>query len=134
MKMREVVLRAIARKITWNQAADILGISYSSMESMRQLYKKRGYDGFWVRANHRPRQKNVPLATVEQVLLLYQEKYSRLSVRSFHEKLQAKHGISLSYEWIERALHEAGLVEDFKPVHTSLGRPAVPEPQNRRGG
>ncbi len=133
MKMREVVLRAIARKITWNQAADILGISYSSMESMRQLYKKRGYDGFCVRANHRPHQKNVPLATVEQVLRLYQEKYSQLSVRSFHEKLQAKHGISLSYEWIEQALHEAGLVGGAPPVHAQLNWPVAPEPQNGRG-
>jgi hypothetical protein len=103
VKMREVVLRAIAKKLTWNQAADILGISYSSMESMRRLYQKRGYDGFWVRANHRPRQKNVPLATVERVFLLYQEKYFHLSARSFHEKLRSEHRIFVSYEWMAQA-------------------------------
>src|ERR1700683_3996547 len=108
MKVREGVLRAIARKITWSQAADILGISYSSMERMRRLYERRGYDGFWVRTNHRPHQKSVPLATVEHVLLLYQEKYPRLSVRSFCKKLRDEHGVSLSDEWIAQALNEAG--------------------------
>ena len=111
MKMRQVILRAIARTITWNQAADILGTSYSAMERLRQLYRRRGYDGFWVRAipkHHR----QVPLATVEEVFLLYQEKYSRLSVRSFYQKLVKKHDIHLSYEWISRALHESGLVAE----------------------
>ena len=107
-------MRAIARKITWNQAADVLGTSYSAMERLRQLYTKRGYDGFWVRRFRGPRQKHVPLATVERVLLLYQEKYSRLNARCFYERLQKKHGIDLSYEWIEQALHEAGLVEETR--------------------
>jgi hypothetical protein len=79
MKMREVVLRAIARKITWDRAADVLGISYSAMERLRQLYGRRGYDGLWVRAIGKPRQKSVPLEAVEEVFLLYQEKYSHLS-------------------------------------------------------
>ena len=110
MKRREVILRAIAGTITWNQAADVLGISHLAMERLRQLYARRGYDGFWNRRFRGPRQKHVPLATVEQVLLLYQERYFHLSVRSFCEKLQKKHGIDLSCEWLSQALHEAGLV------------------------
>jgi transposase len=109
MKMREVVLRAIAGKITWNQAADVLGISDSAMQRLRQLYRRRGYDGFWDRACKR-QNHNVPLATVEQVFLLYQQKYPHLSVRSFYPKLAKRHGIHLSYEWVSQALHEAGLV------------------------
>jgi transposase len=115
MKMREVVLRAVARKITWNQAADVLGISYSAMERLRQLYGRRGYDGFWVRATGGPRQRQVALETVEKVLLLYQRRYSHISLRSFHEKLKEKHGIDLSYEWVAQAVREAGLIADPLP-------------------
>ena len=118
MKMREVVLRAIAKKITWDQAADVLGTSYSAMDRLRRLYKRRGYDGFWVRASRKPPLPHVPLATVEKVLLLYQEKYSHLDARSFHEKLSKKHGIHLSYHWVEQALREAGLVAET-PSHLS---------------
>jgi hypothetical protein len=110
MKMREVILRAIAKKITWVQAADVLGISYPAMERLRRLYKRRGYDGHWVRSSRKPALPQVPLAIVEHVLLLYQEKYSRLDDRAFHRKLRETHHISLNYHWLKQALHEAGLI------------------------
>jgi transposase len=111
MKAREVILRAVARKITWDQAADVLGISYFAMERLRQLYAR---DGLWVRSIRKPRHKWVPLATVEAVLLLYQQENSRLSVRSFYEKLPRKHRIHVSYEWVAQALREAGLLAETR--------------------
>ena len=47
---------------------------------------------------------------VEKVLALYREKYFDLNVQHFHEKLQAEHGIGLSYTWVKQALQGAGLV------------------------
>jgi len=44
-------------------------------------------------------------------LRLYQERYFDLSVRHFHEKLQAEHAIELSYTWVKQALQGAGLVQ-----------------------
>jgi len=38
------------------------------------------------------------------------EKYFDLNVQHFHEKLQAEHGIELSYTWVKQALQGAGLV------------------------
>jgi hypothetical protein len=55
------------------------------------------------------------LETVEKVLLLYQRRYSHISLRSFHEKLKEKHGIDLSYEWVAQAVREAGLIADPLP-------------------
>jgi len=52
----------------------------------------------------------VPVATVENVFALYREKYFDLNVQHFHEKLQAQHGIELSYTWVKQALQGAGLV------------------------
>src|SRR5262249_35003652 len=37
-------------------------------------------------------------------------KYFDLNVQHFHEKLQAEHGIQLSYTWVKQALQGAGLV------------------------
>jgi hypothetical protein len=61
----------------------------------------------------------VPLAVVEQVLGLYQEKYFDLNVRHFHEKLREQHAIRLSYTWVKKALQGAGLVrrERKRGVH-----------------
>ena len=59
----------------------------------------------------RPSSKRVPLATVEQVLGLYRERYFDLNVQHFHEKLRQEHGIGLSYTWVKQALQGAGMVK-----------------------
>jgi transposase len=110
MKVQEVILRAMAKKITWWQAAEIIGISDRSMRRWRERYEQHGYDGLIDRRRGRPSEKRVPLATVEQVLGLYREQYFDLNVRHFHEKLVEVHGIQLSYTWVKQALQGAGLV------------------------
>jgi hypothetical protein len=119
MKMREVVLRAIAKKITWDQAADILGMSHSAMWRLRGLYQRRGYDGFWVRATRKPGGLPVPLSDLEKVLLLYQQRYSHLDPRSFQKILSKKHSIHLDCDWLSQALREAGLTSQTQdhPEH-----------------
>src|SRR5947199_3654848 len=110
MKVREVILRAMAKRITWWQAAEIIGISDRHMRRWRERYEAFGYDGLFDRRRGTPSPKRVPLAQVEQVLGLYREKYFDLNVRHFHEKLQQEHGIELSYTWVKMALQGAGLV------------------------
>lgn len=109
MKVQEVILRAIAKKITWWQAAEIIGISDRSMRRWRERYEEFGYDGLFDRRRGQPSPQRVPLATVERVLSLYRGQYFDLNVRHFHEKL-AKHEIDLSYTWVKLALQGAGLV------------------------
>jgi transposase len=43
MKVQEVTLRAMAKRINWWQAAEILGISDRSMRRWRERYQERGY-------------------------------------------------------------------------------------------
>ena len=110
MKVQEVMLRAWARKITWWQAAEIVGISDRHMRRIRERYEEFGYDGLFDRRRGKPSPKRVPVATVEKVLALYREKYFDLNVRHFHEKLSEQHQMDLSYTWVKSALQGAGLV------------------------
>jgi len=110
MKVQEVILRAMAKKITWWQAAEILGISDRSMRRWRERYEEGGYDGLFDRRKGKPSPKRLPVAVVEQVLGLYRDRYFDLNVRHFHEKLQSEHEIELSYTWVKLALQGAGLV------------------------
>ena len=111
MKVQEVILRAMAKKITWWQAAEIAGMSDRQMRRLRWRYENYGYDGLLDRRRgRRARGDVVPLALAEQVLGLYREKYYDLNVRHFHEKLGEQHGITLSYTWVKLALQGAGLV------------------------
>jgi transposase len=110
MKVQEVILRAMAKKITWWQAAEIIGISDRQMRRWRERLEEFGYDGLFDRRRGQPSPKRVPVATVEQVLGLYRDRYFDLNVQHFHEKLGAQHGIQLSYTWVKQALQGAGLV------------------------
>ena len=119
MKVQEVILRAMAKKISWWQAAEIIGLSDRQMRRLHWRYREFGYDGLLDRRVGKPSPKRVPLALVEQVLALYQEKYFDLNVRHFHEKLREQHAIRLSYTWVKKALQGAGLVrrERKRGVH-----------------
>jgi transposase len=110
MKVQDVMLQAMAKKITWWQAAEILGISDRHMRRWRERYLEEGYDGLFDRRRGKPSHRRVPVATVEKVFALYREKYFDLNVQHFHEKLQVEHGIELSYTWLKQALQGAGLV------------------------
>jgi hypothetical protein len=47
MKVQEVILRATAKKITWGQAAEIIGISDRSMRRWRERLEEFDYEGLF---------------------------------------------------------------------------------------
>ena len=129
MKVQEVILRAIGKRITWWQAAEIIGISERQMRRWHRRYDEHGYNGLTDRRRGRVSERQVPLATAEEVLRLYQEQYFDFNVRHFHEKLVAEHDIKLSYTWVKLALQGAGLVKKGRKrgVHRKR-RPRRPLP------
>lgn len=110
MKVQEVIMRAIAKRITWLEAADILRWSPRTLRRWRWRYEHYGYDGLYDRRKRRPSPKRVPMKQAERVLELYRQKYAGYNVKHFHEKLRDKHQIQLSYQWVKVALQTAGLV------------------------
>src|ERR1700746_2622879 len=110
MKIQEVILGAMAGKMTWFQAAEILGFTDRHLRRMRERYQEFGYDGLFDRRRGKPSPKRVAVAVVEKVLGLYREQYFDLKVRHFHEKLQEEHQVEISYSWGEGLLQGAGIV------------------------
>lgn len=49
MKVQEVILRAMAKRMNWWQAAEILGMSYRQMRRWRERYERFGYLGLFDR-------------------------------------------------------------------------------------
>lgn len=103
MKLQDVLLKAIAKKITWWEAAEIIGVSDRTMRRWRERLETEGYSGLADRRKGKPSDKRIALKTVEEVLRLYRERY-------FDLKLRQEHGIELSYTWVQKALQGAGLV------------------------
>src|SRR5213080_1061450 len=110
MKLQDVLLKAMAKKISWLSAAEIIGVTPRTMRRWRARLEQDGYSGLRDRRKGKASFRRVPLKTCEDVLRLYQQEYFDFNVRHFHEKLQEEHGIELSYSWVKQALQGAGLV------------------------
>lgn len=110
MKRQEIILRAYAKKITWIEAADILGMSYRHLQRVREKYEERGFDGLHDARVGKESPRRAPVAVVEEVLRLYREEYFDFSVAHFHEKLTEKHAIEMSYTWVKNLLQGSGLI------------------------
>jgi transposase len=111
MKLQDVILKAMAKKITWMAAAEIAGVTDRTMRRIRQRYQEFGYNGLFDQRRGKRSVHRVPLEIAEKVLALYQEKYFDLNVRHFQEKLREEEQIELSYTWVYQALVGAGLVQ-----------------------
>ena len=127
MKVQEVFMQAMAKKITWMQAAEIMGVTDRTMRRWKRRHEKYGYvlDQRWGRGS----EKKVAVEMIEKVLALYRDRYFDFSVRHFHEKLRTEHDIQLSYTWVKKALQASGLVAKSRErrVHRKK-RPRRPLP------
>lgn len=110
MKLQDVILKAMAKKITWWDAAEIIGVSDRTMRRWRERMETEGYSGLGDGRKGQPSLRRIPVAVAEQVLGLYKETYYDLNIKHFHDKLQTEHGIKISYTWVQLALQGAGLI------------------------
>jgi transposase len=110
MKLQDVILKAMAKKISWLEAAEIAGVRDRTIRRIRDRYQEFGYDGLFDQRRGKRSIHRIPMQTAEEVLRLYREVYFDLNMRHFHEKLRDEHKIVLSYTWVQKALQGAGLV------------------------
>lgn len=111
MTRKEVILKAINKKINWIQAADILGVTPRHMRRLKKRWESHGYNGLKGYRGGKPRCRRIPLKVIEELCRLKKETYPDFSVRHFYEYATEKHKLGLSYNWTRIVLEEAGIVE-----------------------
>jgi transposase len=109
MKRQEVICRALAKTLTWLQAADILGIDPRSLRRWRARYEAGGVLALYDR-RQLPSRHKAPVVEVQRILCLYRERYQGWNVRHFYRFARRAHAVRLSYSFVKLALQEAGLV------------------------
>src|SRR5580704_16844520 len=62
MKIQEVVLKAMAGKLKWWEAAEIIGVTDRTMRRWRERYQEHGYSGLWDHRKRSPSPKRIPEA------------------------------------------------------------------------
>jgi hypothetical protein len=111
MTRKEVIVRAIAKELTWIQAAEICGITPRQMRRLKGHYERHGYGGLVDGRGGKTRRKRIPVATIERLCQLRREQYAEFSVQHFWEKATEEHQLKISYTWAKLALQAAGLAE-----------------------
>src|SRR5215211_4522068 len=74
MKVQEVILRAVAKKITWIQAAEILGVTPRHMRRWKEKYEQFGFHALFDGRRGKASPRRVPSAVLDEVLRLYRER------------------------------------------------------------
>lgn len=114
MKANDVILSAMAGKISWMDVEEILDVTDRTVRRMRERMKKYGIQGLFDRRKKLPSPKRADAAEVQKVLDLwkeYQDGTSDFSVRHLHEILRDKHGVDFSYTFVKDILQGAGYVK-----------------------
>jgi helix-turn-helix protein len=115
MKVQEVILRAIDGKLTWPQAADILGCSPRTIRRLRWKLQHDGYNGLFDRRRQVPSPKRAPVDEIQRVLALYRDRYQGFNVRHFCQLARRQHDVRFCYAFVKKALQTAGLVAKHRP-------------------
>lgn len=111
MTRQEVVMKAVAGRLTWLQAADILGITGRQVRRLHSKYRTYGVNAVVDHRGGKDRKRRVPLEVLHELFRLRREKYPDFSVKHFHEHVTERHGMKMSYTYCKRVLQEAGLAE-----------------------
>ena len=115
MTRQEIILRAYAKKISWIEAAEVLGMSCRHLRRIKEKYEEVGFEGLFDGRRGKPSPRRIRVETVEEVLRLYREEYFDFNVTHFVEKLKEEHSIELSYTWVKDLLQGSGLVAKERP-------------------
>ena len=111
MKFRDVIVQAMDGKLTWWQAAEILGVTTRTMRRWRRRYQQYGVSGLQDQRRVDRSPHGVPEAEVKRWLRLYRERYRGFNVRHFYARMRRDQGCVWSYTVVRRALQAAGLVK-----------------------
>lgn len=110
MKVQEIILKAKAGKLSWLQAADILGWSPRRLRRWRARYDKDGSRALVDRRRQTPSARSVSEREMGRVVELYQGKYASMNARHFHETVCREHDVVMSYTKVKTVLQQAGLI------------------------
>jgi transposase len=109
MKLQEVLMRTLSGKLSWLQAADILGMEPRSLRRWRARFEAGGAIALYDR-RRLPSPRKAPALEVQRIVRLYRERFVGWNVRHFYRFARRDHAVTLSYSFVKLALQEAGLV------------------------
>jgi len=114
LRFEEALERYRKRRLTADEAGEVLGMSGRHFRRMVVRYDEEGVEGLRDRRLGRPSPRRAPAGELTRMQILYQERYHDFTVKHFHEQLQKRHDYKLGYTVTRLALQASGLAAKTK--------------------
>ena len=111
MRFEDVYTSWEEKRLTQEQAAELLGVCARSFRRYVTRYEEEGIDGLIDRRIGEVSHRLAPVDEVLRLETLYRERYDGWNVKHFHERYQGYHKGERSYTWVKNKLQEAGLIQ-----------------------
>ncbi len=114
LRFEEALERYRKRRLTADEAGEVLGMSGRHFRRMVVRYDEEGVEGLRDRRLGRRSPRRAPAGELTRMQILYQERYRDFTVKHFHEQLQKRHDYKLGYTVTRLALQASGLAVKAK--------------------
>ena len=114
MRFEDIYGRFEKKRLTTQEASELLGISVSSFYRKRERFEKEGFEGVYDLRLGKASPHRAADAEVKRITKIYADKYRGFSVKHFHEFACREHGLKYGYTWTKTRLEKAGLVRKSK--------------------
>jgi len=110
VRFEEALERFKQRRLTAEEAGELLGMSGRHFRRVRDRYDEEGVEGLRDRRIGKMSPRRAPAAELKRMQGLYRDHYPDFNLKHFHEQLVKRHGYKLSYTVTRLSLQAAGLV------------------------
>lgn len=111
MRVKDTVAKAMAGLITWKEVEHVLCCSARHVRRLRANCVLEGLESLRDKRAGRSMPRRIPDETIREIMHLREVRYFDFNIKHFHEKLQKRHKIKVSYTYVKRLLQMTGLAE-----------------------
>jgi hypothetical protein len=114
MRFEEAYTSWQDRRLTQEEAAQLLGVCERTFRRYIDRYDEAGLDGLLDRRIEEVSHRRAPVDEVLRLETLYRTTYEGWNVQHFHERYRDHHAGQRSYTWVKKTLQTAQLVKRGK--------------------
>ena len=111
-RFEDALERHKKRRLTAEEAGELLGISARHFRRLRSRYEECGAEGLRDRRLGRASHRRAAESELARMRRLYREEYADFSVKHFHEELLKRHNYTLGYTVTRLAPQESPHLSD----------------------
>ena len=114
MRFKEIYEKRAHRRLTVEQAADLLGVCERTFRRWSTRYEEEGAEGLADRRLDRVAHNAAPVDEVMALVSLYKTHYRDWNANHFYDRYRRQHAGERCYTWVKNQLQSEGLVTKAK--------------------